>query len=612
MEGFMNNMNSRSAPGEYSRLALLLIGLALLLPLAAFAPSDYINIWLFVGTPQESPPLKKQVEIMTIDSRPELSSLKAQVMGSEAEIKKSALRVLAEMHQLRMIEDTFFIQQKVNKGVRSLDEVALAKDFVYRLRLSTRTQPNRQVAVHAVITRSKEGVFKAESTGQAELRRAYSTSGQKKLMDILIEQDVVLKPDYPIIVATSSEKGIYYAMLLLRNSTRIKSSPEVQSAEKRGGREVVAVPEPAISLQPYYPRELKRRLIGGEIELQISVDQKGNVLGVTVRKPLHPYLDYCAVQAFLKWTFEPVLRKGRPIRASFLYSYYFDPRSSGEPAAEPNIMLSDASPTSAGSLGDILAHTRVYCRLLSEVAFNFVCEETIRETHYNLTDNISWAMLVLKKDSQLMIARPVQIIDPKRTIRNEFLCDYQLTRKGSVIEERRIVLRKNGQIQSDRKQVFQEKRFSGLSSLLSPLHLLSADRQRLFEFTFLENQRIQGRNAFVIDATPISGNEDGIWAARIWIDQQNYGILRCDIEGVPIDGYEDVLSDCAALNIKPSFNISHEFRFEKKGIFFPSRSRIRVSYPAIDIRGPIEKISIDLRYDNYKFFVVETETRVIK
>ena len=73
-----------------------------------------------------------------------------------------------------------------------------------------------------------------------------------------------------------------------------------------------------------------------------------------------------------------------------------------------------------------------------------------------------------------------------------------------------------------------------------------------------------------------------------------------------------MLNDCVILNIKPIFLTTHEYRNEKNSILFPSRSSVRVAYPGIDYRGAIDKIRINLSYDNYKFFTVETDQEVIK
>jgi hypothetical protein len=134
----------------------------------------------------------------------------------------------------------------------------------------------------------------------------------------------------------------------------------------------------------------------------------------------------------------------------------------------------------------------------------------------------------------------------------------------------------------------------------------------VFNFKIIGSERIHGKKAHVLEAIPKSENEDGIWSAKLWIEERTQAILRCIINGVPAEGYDDVLNDCAILNITPIFTITHDYEIEKSGIYFPSHSRIRVTYPAIDTRGRVEKLSINLDYGKYKFFTVETSTTITK
>jgi hypothetical protein len=206
----------------------------------------------------------------------------------------------------------------------------------------------------------------------------------------------------------------------------------------------------------------------------------------------------------------------------------------------------------------------------------------------------------------------IQMMDPKRTIKNDFLCDYLIIKKAGTIEERRIILKENGQKYTDRSKFLNEKRFSGLSSLFAPLRVLAKDQQVRFNFRIVNEERFNGRNALVIEATPKPGNEDAIWTAKFWIDKKSYQTLKSEIEGVPIDAYEEVLDDCVILNTKPIFITTHEYGTEKSGVFFPSRSKVHVAYPKIDSRGSTEKLAVSLTYDKYKFFTVETEPKIIK
>jgi len=606
----------RASYGTRITAYFVLMCIALVIPISAITKQeDYINIWFFAGKAEDSSILLTPVEVMTRDSHPEISLIKDSIAASDAEIKVATIDCLSQIYRLQSIEDVFSFHKNWIKGVHLIDDVTLAKLTAYRLKLSIKALPDRQASIHATILRTKKGIIKSGAPDEG-LTRAYLATREKNLMDTLVDHDVVLKADEPVIVRASSGEEIYFVMLLLTSGNRINSPHIVPLPEKTKSIEIHQVPKPLVHPQPFYPAELRRRKVGGDIQLLIRIDEKGNVLGVDNERPLHPYLDYAAVQAFLKWKFEPALLKGRAVRASFRYTYSFDPLSSSEQNVTTGEGLLSPSSAPSDELRNILTGCGKYCRTLSGAVFDFICEETIKESHYNLIDNISWATLILSKrydkenDATTMVARSIQIMDPKRTARNEFLCDYLITRKDSGFVEKRILLKENGHRLSDRNRVLEERRFSGLSSLLSPLRLLAEDRQSLFEFTRLEDQSIHGKKAFVIAAVPKSGNEDGIWSAKIWLSKDNNGILRCDIEGIPIDGYEDVLGDCATLNIKPSFLTSHEYRVERNGIFFPSQSKIRVSYPAIDVRGPIEKIRIDLLYDQYKFFIVNTESQV--
>jgi hypothetical protein len=84
---------------------------------------------------------------------------------------------------------------------------------------------------------------------------------------------------------------------------------------------------------------------------------------------------------------------------------------------------------------------------------------------------------------------------------------------------------------------------------------------------------------------------------------------------VPIEGYESVLRELIQYNIKAKFVTTYEYHVVKRGIAFPSSVRIHVNYPmqGLEIESYIVgKISTDLKYDKYKFFMVETEGAVKK
>jgi len=634
-----------------------ILGLTIVLVLAAgvlwAAENILIRVHVFRGTRMEDFQELKQIEVLTTSSRPELASLKEKTAGSEGQLTAAVIDALLDIYDLPAIDDLFVHEkwwdgknlhdkqwdgrirpqeQLAFKSSSRLEEVVLGKEASYRIKFSPQTLPSRQIAFRLVVSKT---IKKPEDAGGD--------------METIVDRELVLDLGDPVIIAVPVKGQAYFMMVLATTGNPSAKTPE---PEKARNIEIVAAPKAVVRVQPSYPEELRQRRIGGEIGLRILIDEKGAVQAIAVVNPTHPYLNYSAVQAIRRWTFEPVLIKGKPVPVMFLYSYNFYP-SLYMPTSIPRASFpvrSDSIPQEV--LPVILERSGEYCQKLAGAVLDFVCEETIKETRYSLLKNMQWGFLAvgprLTKTDQGMFyvipdnAKPsvamgffgamdsksdliedrgrnaplsvtaVQIMDPKQTRRNNFICDYQIIKKAGAVEERRIILKENGRKNTDRNKILDEERFSALSSLFAPLRVLARDRQPRFDYRIIDEEKVNGKIALVLEALPKSGDEDGIWSARVWIDKQSHQILKDEITGVPVEGYEDVLNDCATLNIKPDFVSTHEYRMEKNGVLFPSRSKIHVAYPGIDPRSAIPKDAINLTYDKYKFFTVETESQVIK
>lgn len=584
------------------RKVLSLVFVSVFLPCLAKASDEFlIQIHLFQGTIENQPPLK-QVEVLSTSSNPELSSLKDKVTGSESELTAAAIDFLLELYGMQTIEDLFLHEKPWNGlGKPFLEDFVLGSQASYQIKLRPKMLSSQQIALSAVILMTKK-------------------RGIAGKWETIIDQELVLELGDPVIVSVPYKDQTYFMMVLITTGSPREINVRPEKAEKI---HFVAELKAVTQIQPFYPEELRRRQIGGEIGLRITIDEKGNVQRVDIVNPLHPYLNYTAVQAFRQWTFEPALFKGKPARAAFRYTYDFNPwLYKQEIAGRDTVPASDAS--SQEELLRVLGGAGEYCQRLAGAIMDFVCEETIRETHYELLKNIKWFGLAVsprakqgalssdERHGYPKIVARIQIIDPKKTQRNNFLCDYQIIKKAGAVKERRIILKENGRQIENQNKILEEKRFTGLSALFAPLRVLARDKQSRFNYKVIDEDKIHRKRAYVIEALPKSGDEDGIWSARIWVDMKSFQILKCEIEGIPIDGYEDVLNDCAILNIKPIFQTTHEYRIEKKGVLFPVRSSVRVAYPGIDYRGAIVKIKAKMAYDKYKFFTVETEHKVIK
>jgi TonB family protein len=600
---------------------VLIIGFLFIAPWIFADEEMTIRVWLFQGTWMEGEPGLKEVEILRVSSHPELYVLKALVGGPESESKAALTDALLEIKNLRTLDDLFLSEKPLDDARPSFSFPVLGKQIAYRVDLSFKKPAPQQVAIHAIISKTKEGALHEEKTRKRELSEAYKATQEKELMEKIVDQELLLVIDDPVIVGVPHKDQVYFMVVLLRIGKR-ESKPETSATPKKPAEpDLVAAPQPIHQVMPAYPEELRHRGIIGNVGLQLTIDEKGYVQIVKVSMPLHPYLDYSAVQAFKKWTFEPVLRKGKPVRAVFNYTFNFDPRLYSE-----EITLREEAPAgldqaSQEELRRILRGCAEYCRKLADLALYFICEETINETHHQVKEGIDPRDLKFTQTEQIS-QNPIgevwrkwdtQIMDPSRTGRNAYTCDYQFIKKSDRIEERRILLKENGRKVTDRKKLLEEKRYSVLKPIFASLQVLDQDHQSLFNYKILEEEKVHGKKAFVIEAVPKSGDADGVRSAKVWVDKESFQILKSEIEGIPLEGYEDVLKDSVLLNIEPLFLTTHEYRVEKKGVLFPERTTVRVEYRGLYPGGrPVSKLKTDMTYRKFKFFTVETDHKIIR
>jgi hypothetical protein len=252
---------------------------------------------------------------------------------------------------------------------------------------------------------------------------------------------------------------------------------------------------------------------------------------------------------------------------------------------------------------------------------DYVCEETINEISYGLRANLQqevtrYFIYPPKRThfgvAMMMVGAPLTLMDPQLTRRTRYLCDYQIVKDHDIIKERRIILRKGGKKVSE-GIVLEEKRYSYLLPVLIGVKVLAADRQSLFMFQLIGEGKVQCKECDIVEALPKSGNEEGLERAKIWIDKTDHRIRQCEIEGVPVEGFEEVLTDCVQLGIHPHFVAAYEYGTNYRAVSLPSRTEVQIEYPVSrSLGGPVLKATIDMKYAKYRYFGVKTEHGIIK
>ncbi|MCJ7484747.1 MAG: TonB family protein [Candidatus Aminicenantes bacterium] len=543
---------------------------------------------------------------------PRLASLREKVGAPDHEWSANVVETLMDLADFESVNDLFSTNRTWDGKKKYWLDRFLGNDVVFRLETSIKMVSAEKIAFRLTAFRSKEGVIPEKERPETKLRRAIEVGSNPKKMDKILDKELTLDPGDPVVICSPWEKGAFFFVVSIA-----KSMPETKlkdSKEGKAGLEIVAPPNPLRQVQPYYPEELRRRRIEGKVGLVVAIDKSGAVTKVNVVEPLHPYLDYSVVQALLRWAFEPVVRNGKPVGAVFPYSYTYDRMA---PSGAPG---SDEEPTDE-KLNEVLAGAAAYSRRLAGSVLDYVCEETISEIGYKLRTNpqeqvyVSWQTESRRTNRGLetgSISVLLTIMDPRLIKQTRFVCDYQLVKDGDMVKERRIMLKTGGRKIND-ELYLEEKRFSILMPILAGVKLLSPERQGLFKYRIIDESRAHGKECDVLEARPRSGDAEGIELARIWVDKKSRRILKCEIEGVPVEGYEEVLVDCVQLNIHPVFIVTHEYGVDYQDVSFPSRTAVRVEYPMPQsLGGPVLKSTIDLKYSKYRYFSVKTDSSIIK
>ncbi len=570
-----------------------------------------IRIHFFLGTWMEGQSGLNEVTVLTTSSDPALAELKSIVDKPESELKIAVTEALLDILDLRTLEDLFPRELIWNGRDPGLSDTVVRKSLVFRFVFIPKRVSPQKIAMRVSLFKSKEGSLGSDESKEKQVEKAVRITQDKKLMEQILDEVLSFEIGDPVIVGIPYKDQVYFMTILL-TSGRPDAEQSASKAEKEPEpTEAYVMPKAIRKVVPAYPEKLRQQGVEGIVKLRALIDEKGKVQDVTVLKSVHPYLDYAAVQALRQWEFEPFLVDEKPVPGTFMMVINFDPRTwdlEKETTEEKEISPSGLESDSMAKLETILGHCAEYCQKLAGLALDFICEETIKEIHYNFgTEEGEWAVYV--SGPPITSAR-TPMFDSKLTEKNSFFCDYLFVKKGNKIEERRILLKKNGRTLPDRETLLEEKKFSVLMPLFAPVRLLDRDLQPQFNYKLLKEEKINKKKAYLIEIIPNSSDVAGIQCGRIWVDVKTFQILQCEIEGVPLEGYEDILEDCVRFNIEPLFTTAYQYRVERKGVLFPFSTTIRVVYKGQKHQPKLTKLKTKMTYQKYKIFTVETEQKI--
>lgn len=242
----------------------------------------------------------------------------------------------------------------------------------------------------------------------------------------------------------------------------------------------------------------------------------------------------------------------------------------------------------------ILEKTEIYCRRLGRVSLDFVCRERIEERLF---------------DPPRLISAVTTSGSSRRVTNVSLEYDYQLIRKGDTIEEKRTLLREGKEPRDEPDAVLKTKIYKHKYLVFGPGGFFSEYWQPKHSYTLLGEEDVEGEKAYLIEAGPAGPEEPGLIYGKAWVRKRDFAIVKIEWDQRSLGNYLKILTTAKAIGrqAEPQVSVVGFYGVEKNGIRFPDRLVIREDYRST--RGIHRYSEATVRYEDYKFFVVETDVR---
>jgi hypothetical protein len=266
---------------------------------------------------------------------------------------------------------------------------------------------------------------------------------------------------------------------------------------------------------------------------------------------------------------------------------------------------------------EILQGAADYCERLKQSAFHFYCREKILETRQPLTAGEKDLPEISYRSMRAGTIRTMDEIREKVYTRiNYYNFGYRLIKQGNKIEEERDYISSKDNVKVNRDQVIKANAFFSEKAIFAPITLLDRSRQDKYDYRFIHDDERHGRRAAVIAAVPKDPVETASIYGKIWIDREDFSVLKIEADPASIRGYKALKELSKKLRTKLYLSLETEFNQIREGIRFPTKVSMLEKYKGgriiSDFRGPQgwERTRTEFTYNDYQFFNVQTDVTV--
>lgn len=241
----------------------------------------------------------------------------------------------------------------------------------------------------------------------------------------------------------------------------------------------------------------------------------------------------------------------------------------------------------------ILQGAADYCQQLKQSAFHFYCREKIVETRMPLSRRYKTKFQI-----------------------KSYLFGYRLIKQGNQIKEERDWISSWDKKKVNRDQVVNTNSFFSVRAVLAPIAILDRTRQDKYNFQFIRFDKREGRRVAVIEALPKKPLETGTLYGTLWIDMEDFSLMKIEAGPESIIGYERLNKLADKLHTKLHLSLEIDFGYRCQGICFLTKVSFLEKYKGgvkvYSDRGHVGWIRTraEFVYSDYRFFSVQTDVTV--
>jgi len=271
----------------------------------------------------------------------------------------------------------------------------------------------------------------------------------------------------------------------------------------------------------------------------------------------------------------------------------------------------------AGEMKRILQGAADYCDRIKKSAFHFYCREKIHETRIPISnaEKIDPHIDIISQKKKADVAM-TKLRTRAYTQVKGYVFGYRLIKQGNRIKEERDWISSTDNIQVERNQVTNPRIFFSEKALFAPITLLDRSRQGYYDYRFIRFDNYKNRRAALIKAVPGKKNKTDSVYGNIWIDMEDFSVMKIEADPRSILGYDKLKQLAAKLRTRLYLSLVSEFDELHDGIRFPTKVHMLEKYKGgriissfRDQRG-WERTRTDFVYSDYRFFSVQTDVTV--